>query len=85
MGYVDANGKVRPPFIWDEARRLTLRAKFDALYFILYGVFDPANAASSRDDIRYISAPPSPSSPRKKRRNGEAIAARIYAGHGSTR
>ncbi len=54
MGHVDANGEVLPPFIWDEARRLTLRAKLDALYFILYGVFDPANAAASRDDIRYI-------------------------------
>lgn len=54
MGHVDAKGEVRPPFIWDEARRLTLRAKLDALYFILYGVFDPANAAASRDDIRYI-------------------------------
>ena len=29
-----------------------LRAKLDALYFILYGVFDPANAAASRDDLR---------------------------------
>jgi hypothetical protein len=54
MGHVDAKGEVLPPFIWDEARRLTLRAKLDALYFILYGVFDPANAAASRDDIRYI-------------------------------
>jgi hypothetical protein len=31
-----------------------LRAKLDALYFILYGVFDPADPAQSRDDIRYI-------------------------------
>jgi hypothetical protein len=54
MGHVDSSGEVLPPFIWDEARRLTLRAKLDALYFILYGVFDPANAAASRDDIRYI-------------------------------
>ena len=54
MGYVDAKGEVLPPYIWDEARRLTLRAKLDALYFILYGVFAPANAATSRDDIRYI-------------------------------
>ena len=46
--------EVLPPFEWDEARRLNLRAKLDALYFILYGVFDPANAAASRDDIRYI-------------------------------
>lgn len=54
MGHVDANGEVLPPFAWDEARRLNLRAKLDALFFILYGVFDPANTAVSRDDIRYI-------------------------------
>lgn len=54
MGHVDAAGEVRPPFVWDEERRLTLRAKLDALYFILYGVFDPAQAEASRDDIRYI-------------------------------
>lgn len=54
MGYVGASGEVLPPFVWDEARRLNLRAKLDALYFILYGVFDPANAAAGRDDIRYI-------------------------------
>ena len=33
---------------------LNLRAKLDALYFILYGVFDPENPAQSRDEIRYI-------------------------------
>ena len=54
MGHVDASGAVLPPFIWDEARRLHLRAKLDALYFILYGVFDPQNPAGSRDDIHYI-------------------------------
>jgi len=54
MGHVDEAGAVKPPFAWDEERRLKLRAKLDALYFILYGVFDPANAESSRDDIRYI-------------------------------
>jgi hypothetical protein len=42
MGHVDAVGEVLPPFAWDEDRRLALRAKLDALYFILYGVFDPA-------------------------------------------
>lgn len=47
MGYVDANGDVKPPFIWDDARRLYLRAKLDALFFHLYGVTD-------RDDVRYI-------------------------------
>ncbi|MFO6446046.1 Eco57I restriction-modification methylase domain-containing protein [Erythrobacter sp. NE805] len=54
MGHVDAAGEVRAPFVWDEDRRLRLRAKLDALYFILYGIFDPENAAQSREDIRYI-------------------------------
>ncbi len=47
MGYVDAEGKVKPPFVWDDERRLKLRAKLDAVFFHLYGVTD-------RDDIRYI-------------------------------
>jgi hypothetical protein len=47
MGYVDERGKVKPPFVWDDGRRLKLRAKLDALYFHLYGVTD-------RDDVRYI-------------------------------
>ncbi len=54
LGHVDDAADVLPPFIWDEERRLTLRAKLDALYFILYGVFDPADPTQSRDDIRYI-------------------------------
>jgi hypothetical protein len=36
---------VKPPFVWDEDRRLKLRAKLDAVYFHLYGVTD-------RDDVR---------------------------------
>jgi len=47
MGYVDQARKVKPPFVWDDDRRLKLRAKLDALYFHLYGVTD-------RDDVRYI-------------------------------
>lgn len=54
MGHVDEAGEVLPPYVWDEERRLHLRAKLDALYFILYGIFDPADVAQSRDDIRYI-------------------------------
>ncbi len=54
LGYVDEAGDVLPPFPWDEDRRLRLRAKLDALYFILYGIYDPADAEGSRDDIRYI-------------------------------
>ncbi len=54
MGFVDAKGEILPPFAWDEARRLNLRAKLDALYFILYGIFDSAKQDQSREDIRYI-------------------------------
>jgi len=47
MGHLDEAGEVLPPFTWDEARRLQLRAKLDAVFFHLYGITD-------RDDIRYI-------------------------------
>ena len=47
MGYIDAGGNVLPPFVWDEERRLFLRAKLDAVFFHLYGVTD-------RDDVRYV-------------------------------
>ena len=47
MGYVDEDGDVRPPFVWDEERRLFLRAKLDAVFFLLYGVTD-------RDDVRHV-------------------------------
>jgi hypothetical protein len=47
MGYTDDSGNVLPPFGWDEERRLTLRAKLDAIFFHLYGITD-------RDDVRYV-------------------------------
>ena len=47
LGYVDEAGTVKPPFIWDEDRRLRLRAKLDAVFFLLYGITD-------RDDVKYI-------------------------------
>ena len=47
MGYVNDVGDVLPPFLWDEDRRLYLRAKLDAVYFQLYGVTD-------HDDIRHV-------------------------------
>ena len=47
LGYVDESGAVKPPFRWDEERRLRLRAKLDAVFFHLYGVTD-------RDDVRYV-------------------------------
>ena len=47
LGHVDANGAVLPPFAWDEERRRRLRARLDALFFILYSITD-------RDDVRHI-------------------------------
>ena len=47
MGYVGEDGDVGPPFVWDEERRLLLRAKLDAVFFHLYGVTD-------RVDARYV-------------------------------
>jgi hypothetical protein len=47
MGYTNKDGSVKPPFVWDEAERRHLRARLDALYFILYGI-------ASEDDIAYI-------------------------------
>lgn len=47
MGHVEADGSVKPPFAWDEKKRLELRAKLDALFFILFGITD-------RNDVRYI-------------------------------
>ena len=47
MGHIDDTGRVKPPFLWDEDRRLFLRAKLYAVFFHLYGVTD-------RDDIRHI-------------------------------
>ena len=49
LGHVDATGHPKPPFPWDEERRLYLKAKLDALFFHLYGIQD-------RDDIRHIYA-----------------------------
>ncbi len=47
MGYLNKDGTVKPPIIWNQAERRHLRARLDALYFILYGVAD-------EDDISYI-------------------------------
>ena len=47
MRYVNEDGKVKSPFVWDEERRLHLRAKLDAVFFLLYGVTD-------HDDVRYV-------------------------------
>ena len=46
MGYVDQEGNVKPPFPWDEERRLHLRCQLDALFFHLYGL--------TRDETDYV-------------------------------
>ncbi len=56
LGHVDKAGTPLPPFPWDPARRLRLRAKLDAVFFHLYGVFDPADRARSRNDIEHVFA-----------------------------
>jgi hypothetical protein len=54
LGHVGADGEVPPPFAWDPGRRLRLRARLDAVFFHLYGVFDPAERVRSRDDVAYV-------------------------------
>ncbi len=46
MGYVDENGMVKPPFVWDEEDRAHRIARLDALFMYLYGL--------SEDDAEYI-------------------------------
>ena len=47
MGYVDEADEVKPPFTWNEERRLILRSRLDAVFFHLYGV-------TNRDDVRHV-------------------------------
>ena len=54
MEYVGDDGKVLPPFEWNESRRRCLKAKIDAVFFILYGIFNPADRKTSQKDIQHI-------------------------------
>lgn len=54
MGFVEKSGKARPPFKWNEERRQSLRAKLDAIYFLLYKVVTKNSVEQGRSDIRYI-------------------------------
>ncbi len=47
LGYVRETGEAKSYFMWDDERRLALRAKMDAVFFLLYGITD-------REDVRYI-------------------------------
>lgn len=42
-------GHAGPPFAWDEEERLHLRARLDALYFLLYGLDREGGGACARD------------------------------------
>ncbi len=46
VGFADDLGATGPPFCWDPARRVLLRAELDACFFHLYGI--------ERDDVDYI-------------------------------
>lgn len=46
MGYVNADGSVKPPFVWNDEDRRTRMAALDALFMHLYGL--------SEDDAAYI-------------------------------
>jgi hypothetical protein len=46
MGYVDAAGEVRPPFVWDVQDRAHRMARLDAIFMRLYGL--------SGDDAGYV-------------------------------
>ena len=47
IGYVGEDGAVKSSIIWDEKDRRHLRARLDALFFILYGV-------NNENDVQYI-------------------------------
>ena len=46
FGYTESNGKLKPPFEWNEENRTKIRCQLDAIYFILYGI--------SKEDVDYI-------------------------------
>lgn len=46
LGFVDAQGEVLPPFVWNDEERRTRLAALDALFFYLYGI--------NKDDAEYI-------------------------------
>ena len=46
LGYVDASGSVKPPFVWDVDERAHRMARLDAIFMKLYGL--------NEDDAEYI-------------------------------
>ena len=46
LGYVDAQGEVLPPFVWNDEDRRSRMAALDALFFHLYGL--------NKDDAAYV-------------------------------
>ena len=46
MGYINTDGSVKPPIVWNATDRLHRQCRLDALFFNLYGI--------NRDDAAYI-------------------------------
>jgi hypothetical protein len=53
LGYVDADGQVLPPIVWDEEERRARLAALDALFFYLYGL-DANDAAYILDTFPIV-------------------------------
>jgi Eco57I restriction-modification methylase len=53
LGYVDAQGQVLPPFVWDDEDRRARLAALDALFFYLYGL-DADDAAYVMDSFPIV-------------------------------
>lgn len=53
LGYVDAQGEVLQPFVWDEEDRRARMASLDALFFHLYGI-DTKDAAYILDTFPIV-------------------------------
>ena len=55
LGYVDANGDVQAPFVWDDEERRRRLAGLDALFFHLYGL-DASDTAYIMDTFPIVRA-----------------------------
>jgi hypothetical protein len=53
MGYVDAQGRVEPPFVWDDQDRRRRLAALDGLFMHLYGL-DADDAAHVLDSFTIV-------------------------------
>lgn len=54
MGYVNADGSVKPPFVWNDEDRRARMAALDALLFHLYGINEDDAAAYIMDTFPIV-------------------------------